>query len=132
MKRNTRIVIDPVKMNIVNRIAHGSAHVGALNCIGGLLLEGSFDGDLTISGGPLVLAEQGSLKGRVVVHSDAYLFGKLGGVKDDSTVTISGQAHFAQTVRSTASVQCKQPVIYEGAQLAGQLATLDSEIAQKN
>lgn len=123
MKRSTSIVIDPVAMNIVNRIAKGSVYRGVLNCAGGILVEGVLEGELFVHGGPLVLMEGGVIVGDVTAHGDAYVFGQLGRATGDTRVTVQGEGHFAVTARSVATIACARPQIYQGAKLEGVLDT---------
>ena len=43
------IVIDPVAMKIVNRVAAGSRQTGVLHCEGGLMVEGTIEGEVHVS-----------------------------------------------------------------------------------
>ncbi len=71
------IVIDPVAMKIINRIAAGSRSEGVLECQGGVMVEGSFVGTLVVKGGPLVLMPVGVIRGVMTCDGDAYLFGTI-------------------------------------------------------
>lgn len=68
---NESIVIDPVAMKIVNRIAAGSKCEGSLECEGGVIIEGVFSGTLSVKGGPLVLMPGGVARGMLACDGDA-------------------------------------------------------------
>ncbi|MDP3827498.1 MAG: polymer-forming cytoskeletal protein, partial [Polaromonas sp.] len=94
------IIIDPVGMNIINRLAPGSKFIGQLESEGGLLIEGTIVGNVLVSGGPLVLMEHGSITGDVTCEDDAYLFGKIHPAegKDHSELIAGGAVFMAQTL----------------------------------
>jgi cytoskeletal protein CcmA (bactofilin family) len=127
MFRNTNVIIDPVAMNIVNRIAKGSHSRGAVHSVGGILIEGTFEGDLIVHDGPLVLMEGAELIGSITAHADAYVFGQVGRATGDTELTVLGEGHFAATARSVASIKCAIPHIYHGAKLEGMLDTVQKE-----
>ena len=124
------LVIDPVKMNIVNRIAEGSAMSGEVRFQGGLLLQGTLQGHGEIAG-RLVLWHTGQLRGRFRVLGDLYVLGHLGGVADDTdpdtVVECQGTAYVASTGISTGTILAARLRMYDGATLQGPFRTLRSE-----
>lgn len=71
------LVISPEAMRIVNRIAPGTRQTGTLHCEGGLMIEGTVDGDIVITGGVLALMPEGVVRGKVTCDGDAYLLGTI-------------------------------------------------------
>ncbi len=124
------LVIDPVKMNIVNRIAEGSAVDGDLLFDGGLLLQGTLRGMGEITG-RLVIWHTGQLQGRFKVLGDLYVLGHLGGVADDidrdTLVECQGTAYVASTGVSTGTLLAARLRMYDGAVLQGPFKTLRPE-----
>jgi cytoskeletal protein CcmA (bactofilin family) len=98
------LTIDPIAMNVVNRVAAGCR----------------LDGDLQFDGGLLV-------RGTVRVQGDFYLFGQLGGTDasaQDTQLECVGMAYVAQTGVSTGTLMAKRLQLYEGADLRGPFKTL--------
>lgn len=127
MRKTDTVVIDPVKMNIVNRIAAGSRSQGQLWFSGGLLLQGHHVGDLDIRGGPLVVVEGASVTGKVIVHGDAYLFGCFGSAGEGSPetqVTVYGVMHLTSKSETNGHLRCEQLATYDGAKINGKVETL--------
>jgi cytoskeletal protein CcmA (bactofilin family) len=124
------LVIDPVKMNITNRVAEGTSIKGDLQFQGGLLLQGSLDGHGEIAG-RLVVWHTGQLRGRFRVLGDLYVLGHLGGVTDntdaDTVVECQGTAYVASTGISTGTILAARLRMYDGATLQGPFKTLRSE-----
>ncbi|MEK8045115.1 bactofilin family protein [Ideonella margarita] len=124
------LVIDPVKMNIVNRIAEGSAVDGDLRFDGGLLLQGTLRGMGEITG-RLVIWHTGQLQGRFKVLGDLYVLGHLGGVADDidrdTLIECQGTAYVASTGVSTGTLLAARLRMYDGAVLQGPFKTLRPE-----
>ncbi len=87
MPKSDSVVIDPVKMNIINKISAGSNTSGNLSFNGGLLLQGHHVGELTVSGGPLVILEDASVSGKVTVQGDVWVFGRIGSTEPDAVPT---------------------------------------------
>ena len=126
----TQITIDPKAMNIVNRLAAGSLSTGPLHLNGGLLLQGDHRGNLTVRGGPLVIAEGGSIaNGTIEVDGDTYVFGRVGAPDDAVAPTFlrcSGVLHLTSKAISYGTLQCAKPAIYEGAQVRGTVETTEA------
>ena len=124
------LVIDPVKMNIVNRIAEGTAVDGDLRFQGGLLLQGSLTGHGEIAG-RLVIWHTGQLRGRFRVLGDLYVLGHLGGVADEmdpeTVVHCQGTAFVASSGVSTGTILAARLRMYDGATIQGPFRTLRSE-----
>lgn len=124
------LVIDPVKMNILNRVAEGSVLDGLNRFQGGLLLQGSLHGRGEVAG-RLVIWHTGQLRGRFRVLGDLYLLGHLGGVTDDTdpdtVIECQGTAYVASTGVSTGTLLAARLRMYDGAVLQGPFKTLKSE-----
>lgn len=121
------LVIDPVKMNIINRVSLGCGLSGRLHFEGGLLLQGQLDGEGTVHG-PLVVWPGGRLCGRFEVHGELYLLGQLGAdtdTVDEATVVLcQGTVYVASTGVSTGSLSASRLRMYDGAVLQGPFRTL--------
>jgi len=129
MKKEETIVIDPVGMNIVNRIAPGTKSTGTLECSGGLLVQGQFEGKLVIKDGPLVLMQGGVIAGDFDCSQDAYLFGTIGTKPggEHSQLTVGGTAFMAETLQAKADITTCVFKTYEGAQVDGRIRTVPRE-----
>lgn len=125
--KSEKTVIDPVAMNITNRIAPGTRFEGTIECEGGLMVQGVFDGVATINGGPLVLMHGGVITGNVVC-ADAYLLGTIEEKKDgeNSEITVLGTAFLAATLRANANVSARVLRKYQGAQVNGRTREIQS------
>lgn len=76
----TEITLDPVLMNVTNRVSAGrSKSIGMIESNGGLLLQGEHHGKLTVKNGPLVIFDGAHVTGEILVDGDVYVFGKVGG-----------------------------------------------------
>lgn len=120
---NGEIVIDPVAMNIVNRVAPGSFQSGTYRSAGGLLVEGKIEGDVEVTGGPLVLMPEGEITGSIRVDGEAYLFGTIGALSEQelSNVEIAGVVYLAETLQAKANITCGTFVNYHGARIYGHI-----------
>jgi cytoskeletal protein CcmA (bactofilin family) len=124
------LVIDPVKMNIVNRVAAGTCLSGELNFQGGLLLQGQLDGRGEVAG-KLVIWHSGQMRGHFLVLGDVYLLGQLGQTLDDADATdedtrveCQGTVYIASTGVSTGRLIASRLRMYDGAILQGPFTTL--------
>lgn len=119
------LTIDPVAMNIVNRIAPQTVQTGNLVCAGGLMVEGRVVGDLVVIGGPLVLRPSGVICGNVTVDHDAYLLGTIEKQDDAvlSEVVVKGTAFLASTLNAAANIQAHSMKTYEGSRIDGRIRT---------
>jgi cytoskeletal protein CcmA (bactofilin family) len=121
------LIIDPVQMNIVNRVAEGCALEGSFEFAGGLLLQGSLRGSGRIAG-RLVIWHTGQLQGRYTVLGDVYVLGHLGGVADEADAGTSlecqGTIFVASSGICTGSLHAARLRMYEGAVLQGPFKTL--------
>ncbi|MBP6336817.1 MAG: polymer-forming cytoskeletal protein [Vitreoscilla sp.] len=124
------LVIDPVKMNITNRVAEGTILAGKHRFEGGLLLQGTLDGSGEIAG-RLVVWHSGQLRGRFRVLGDLYVLGQVGATTDntdpDTLVECQGTAYVASTGISTGTILATRLRMYDGATLQGPFKTLRSD-----
>lgn len=129
-KRPTSVVIDPVAMNIANKIAAGAVASGDYTTGGGILIEGTFSGNLKVTDGPLVLMEGGRLRGCIEVQGDAYIFGVIGAESDDqTTVTVRGELHLTSKCVVHGQIRFAKLAMYQGAQVHGIMDSLVQEEA---
>lgn len=120
------LTIDPVAMNVVNRIAKGSSLDGEYFFEGGLLLQGRLSGRLEIRG-PLIIWTGAVATGRIKIHGDFYLFGQLGASgepENASSVECLGTVYIANTGVSSGTLFAHRIRMYDGAQLQGPFKTL--------
>jgi cytoskeletal protein CcmA (bactofilin family) len=117
------LVIDPVAMKIVNRVAPGTRQTGTLHCVGGLMIEGTIQGDVVITGGVLALMPEGMVQGKISCDGDAYLLGTILAREDGSfsEVDARGAAFLTETLRAQADITAGAIKTYEGAQIEGRL-----------
>jgi cytoskeletal protein CcmA (bactofilin family) len=129
MKRaQDTLTLDPVALNVVNRVAAGSHLSGDLRFEGGLLVQGRVSGKLTVNG-RLIIWRGGMVQGRISATDDVYLFGQLGEEGADaeaSQLSCEGQVYVARTGMSTGTLLARRLVLYEGAELQGPFKTLRS------
>lgn len=120
------LTLDPIAMNVVNRVAAGSQLSGENFFEGGLLVQGEISGHLRING-RLIIWSGGVVRGRVRVMGDLYLFGRLGdagGGPQDTSLECTGMAYVANTGVSTGTLMARRLQLYEGADLQGPFKTL--------
>ncbi len=122
---NDAITIDPVAQNIVNRVAAGTVITGDITCDGGIMIEGTVQGNLIVKGGPLVLRASGVIAGAVEVHHDAYLLGTIRAQDDDllSEIAVMGTAFLGSTLDAAANIQAGAMKTYEGSRIDGRIRT---------
>jgi cytoskeletal protein CcmA (bactofilin family) len=125
-KRNeSSVVIDPARMNIVNKLAAGSQSSGSIDFAGGLLLQGVHRGEIVVRDGPLVLWPGSKLEGRTTVYGDAYVFGTLGEPGDQTTsITVMGTLFLTASAVVYGKMQYCKLSTYDGAQIHGALETI--------
>lgn len=131
-KPQDTLVIDPVKMNIVNRVAADTVLAGDFLFKGGLLLQGTLQGVGEIAG-RLVVWHDARLIGRFRVLGDLYLLGQLGEatesddeVDEQTEIECQGTAYVASSGVSTGTLIAARLRMYDGATLQGPFRTLRS------
>lgn len=120
------LTLDPIAMNVVNRVAAGGQLSGELQFEGGLLVQGEVAGNIRING-PLIIWTGGAVRGRVRVTGDLYLFGRLGAAgvdAHDTSLECQGMAYVSKTGVSTGTLMARRLQLYEGADLQGPFKTL--------
>ncbi|EHR70119.1 Integral membrane protein CcmA involved in cell shape determination [Burkholderiales bacterium JOSHI_001] len=126
------LVIDPVRMNIVNRVAAGTSLAGDFSFKGGLLLQGELTGSGDVAG-RLVVWHGARLTGRFKVLGDLYVLGRLGfdveGEDEATEVECLGTAFVASTGVSTGRIIAARLRMYDGAVLQGPFSTTRPEHA---
>lgn len=121
------IIIDPVQMNITNRISEGSRSAGKIEFNGGLLIQGQHNGELTVNNGPLVVMATGQVGGAIVANGDAYVFGRLGGGETtgvETVITVNGTLHLTSSCIVHGKIRYAKLAMYEGAQIRGSIESL--------
>jgi len=122
------LTLDPMAMNVVNRVAAGSCVEGVLQWNGGLLVQGTLAGNSHIDGHLIVWAG-GAVRGRVRVNGDVYVFGTLGGPMGGgagATSTVlecTGTVCIASTGICSAALHANALRLYQGAEVSGPFKT---------
>lgn len=122
------LTIDPLAMNVVNRVAAGCDLSGDLQFSGGLLVQGTLEGHIRVDG-RLIIWTGAQVRGRIRVMGDVYLFGQLGsgaGGPHDTSLECEGMVYVSKTGVSTGTLLAKRLQTYEGAQIKGPFHTLQS------
>ena len=125
------LTIDPVAMNVLNRVAAGSQLSGECLYHGGLLVQGDVKGVLNVRG-CLIVWGDAKVSGRIKIWGDLYLFGQLGLVHEADTATVvecMGTAYIANTGVSRGALFAHRIRMYDGAQLQGPFKTLKHSMA---
>jgi len=120
------LTIDPVAMNVINKIAYGTSLNGQLTFEGGVLVQGRLGGEVQVNGRVIVWVG-GLLKGKVKVLGDMYIFGQLGELGADpeqTRVECFGTLYVANTGVTTGILCAHHLMLYEGADLQGPYSTL--------
>lgn len=120
------LTLDPIAMNVVNRVASGCKLNGKLRFEGGLLVQGEISGQLRVNG-PLIIWNGGLVRGRIRVRGDFYLFGQLGDTDadaGDTAIECTGMICVAQSGLSTGTLFARRLQLYEGANVQGPFKTL--------
>lgn len=118
------MVLDPVRDNVVNRLAKGGSFRGDWDCQGGLLCDGVLTGSpLVVREGPLILTQTGRLMGRVVVNGDVFVFGQAGQPDDLLTapqldLVCHGTLYVAEGAVVYGTVAYGKIAIYDGGELS--------------
>jgi hypothetical protein len=130
------LVIDPVQMNIINRVTEGSALEGRHRFQGGLLLQGELRGEGEVRG-RLVVWPGAKLVGRFRVWGELYLLGQIGqtglpGQEADTPdaeteIECLSAVYVASTGVCSGSLSAPRLHLYEGATLVGPFRTLKPE-----
>jgi cytoskeletal protein CcmA (bactofilin family) len=120
------LVIDPLGMNIVNRIAPDSTMQGDVSFSGGLLVQGNLAGAGLVMG-RLVVWHGAQVQGHFRVMGDLYIFGRVGVANGDANSTViecMGTAYIASTAVTTGTIVAQRLRLYEGADLQGPFKTI--------
>jgi hypothetical protein len=120
------LTLDPIAMNVVNRVAAGTVLEGDLRFDGGLLVQGEISGNIHING-RLIIWTGGVVRGRIRTQGDLYLFGQLGAVgasPHETSLECQGMAYVSKTGVSTGTLLARRLRLYEGADLQGPFKTL--------
>ena len=126
-----QLVVDPQAMNITNRIASGTVITGNYSSKSGLLVQGEIIGNIFVQGGPLVLTDEGVIRGNIFCEEDAFLCGTI--APDDGQETpnleFKGKVVLAHTLNAKANIQARSFKTFEGAQIDGLIRTVRSPVA---
>jgi cytoskeletal protein CcmA (bactofilin family) len=125
-KQQDSLIIDPLGMNIVNRIAPESHIRGDVAFQGGLMVQGHLSGSGQVLG-RLVVWHDAQVQGHFRVVGDLYVFGRIGTVGADATNTViecMGTAYIASTASTTGTITAQRLRLYEGADLQGPFKTI--------
>jgi cytoskeletal protein CcmA (bactofilin family) len=108
---------------IQNRIGEGSASSGTLICPEGLLIQGTFSGQLIVVDGPLVVLDGGSMSGNIHCDGDVYLLGRVTppGTGETSQITSSKAVHLGISSNVVAQINAPEVITYEGAVFEGKI-----------
>lgn len=127
-RNEATVVIDPAKMNIVNKVAAGTKSSGAIECSGGLLLQGEHRGELVVRGGPILLWQGSKLTGSALIYGDAYVFGALGEPGDQHTcITVLGTLYLTSSAVAHGKMRYRRLSTYDGAKIHGLLETITED-----
>lgn len=122
------IEIDPVRHNLVNRIAPGTEVEGAIKTTGGCLCRGALPARRWKSPvGRLWLQVGGVLLGKVVVVGDCYLFGTAGDQdlpNGGLDLEVHGTVHVAKTAKTYGALACQQLATYAGGSINSTIRTI--------
>jgi cytoskeletal protein CcmA (bactofilin family) len=120
------LVIDPLGMNIVNRIAPESSMQGDVTFSGGVLVQGNLAGAGLVMG-RMVVWHGAQVLGHFRVLGDLYVFGRIGAQGADADQTMiecMGTAYIASTAATTGTITAQRLRLYEGADLQGPFKTI--------
>ena len=120
------LVIDPLGMNIVNRIAPESSMQGDVSFSGGLLVQGELCGAGQVLG-RMVVWHGALVTGHFRVVGDLYVFGRIGAVgasANNTVIECMGTAYIASTASTTGTITAQRLRLYEGADLQGPFRTI--------
>jgi cytoskeletal protein CcmA (bactofilin family) len=120
------LVIDPLGMNIVNRIAPDSSLQGDMSFSGGLMVQGDLSGAGQVLG-RMVVWHGAQVKGHFRVVGDLYVFGRIGAVgaaANSTVIECMGTAYIASSAATTGTITAQRLRLYEGADLQGPFKTI--------
>jgi cytoskeletal protein CcmA (bactofilin family) len=124
--KQDNLVIDPLGMNIVNRIAPESFMHGDVSFSGGVMVQGDLSGAGMVMG-RMVVWHGAQVSGHFRVVGDLYVFGRIGAVDADANQTViecMGTAYIASTASTTGTITAQRLRLYEGADLQGPFRTV--------
>lgn len=117
------LTLDPISMNVVNRVAAGSRVEGVLSFNGGVLVQGLLSGSIQVEG-PLIIWAQARVQGQLRVNGDVYIFGTLGDADVASTVLeCAGMVCVANSGVCNATLLARALRLYQGAEVKGPFKT---------
>lgn len=120
------LTIDPAAMNVTNRVSRGGHLNGRLLFDGGVLVQGELTGHIGVRG-HLIIWNGATVRGRVSVNGDVYVFGCLGDPDAPAThtsVECTGMVCVAQSGSSSATLLARRLQLYDGASVHGPFKTL--------
>lgn len=120
------LVIDPLSMNIINRIAPESIMRGDVSFSGGVLVQGYLAGSGQVLG-RMVVWHGAQVSGHFRVVGDLYVFGRIGAVGAEAKSTVIeclGTAYIASSAATTGTITAQRLRLYEGADLQGPFKTI--------
>ncbi len=130
--KETTLVIDPVAMNIRNRICEESISRGTSEFGSGLLIQGQHHGRLVVRGGPLVIYDGAYLTGEIEVYGDVFVFGQVGGTDSEAVntvLTVHGTLHLTGRALAYGRLKFVRIATYDGAQMNAALETIKEAVA---
>lgn len=130
LKNNPDVLtLDPLAMGIEHRVGPGGRLEGLLEFDEGLLVQGSLAGEIIVRG-HLIIWDDGLVKGRVVVHGNTYVFGRIGETFESSEharLECHGRVCIANGAISTGSIHAASVMLYHGADLRGPVSTFKQD-----
>lgn len=133
--KESTLVIDPVAMNIRNRICQDSLCRGTSEYNSGLLIQGQHHGRLLVRGGPLVIYDGAYLTGEIEVHGDVFVFGQVGGTENEASntiLTVHGTLHLTGRALAYGKLRFVRIATYDGAQMHAALETIKEAVPVEN
>jgi hypothetical protein len=121
--------IDPLAMNLVNRLAPGTIARGPQAFAGGLLLQGEWSGSGIVRGN-LVVWHEAVMAGHFRVEGDLYVFGQLGGDGfgvAETHIECDGTTFMASNAKCFANVLTVGLRLYDGADISGSIKTMKGQ-----
>lgn len=125
-QQQDNLVIDPLGMNIVNRIAPESTMQGDVFFSGGVLVQGELAGSGQVMG-RMIVWHGAQVTGHFRVVGDLYVFGRIGAVGADANSTViecMGTTYIASSAATTGTIIAQRLRLYEGADLQGPFKTI--------
>jgi len=120
------LLFNAAAMQVRSRIGPEGKARGSMELPSGLLISGSFEGDLTVNGDMLVDPGAAFFGGRALIHGDLYVAGLIGlqALEDLRTIIqCRGRVYAGQSSEIRGVLRCGELILYKGNRMNAMVET---------